>query len=93
MKEKFGKTPLVVSIQGTGEASGKTILQFMLADFLREKGHEVFLSDAANGDAIMQGNMRRREMMGAEKDIIPMPVYIHVTKDAFADPRECLTGC
>ena len=85
----FGSVPLVVTIHGRGPCTGKTTLQFLLAQFLADRGHKVHVTDAAVGDSIFKGVLRHYRHPA---NIIPMPVFLHVATDADVPPMHHLDG-
>lgn len=90
-RKPHGEIPLLVTIHGPGACSGKTVLQLLLADVLRERGHAVYVSDAAVGDAITKHVVKRHEA-GGQGEVIPMPVYLHVSASKVTDPLSHLDG-
>lgn len=86
----FGKTPLLVTIHGQGRASGKTTLQFLLADFLKSRGHPVHVSDEKTEEFILK---RSATMYRKQPDrIVPNPIYLHVSDREIDEPTSVLDG-
>lgn len=82
--EQFGNTPLIVTIQGAGAASGKTTLQFFLADFLKSRGYAVCVSDQ-KADIHDIANYSRYHRQNPPSKIIPQPVFLHVSDENVCD--------
>lgn len=84
---------LTIVIRGPGPASGKTVLQMLLAEFLSKRGHKVKISDSAhrtvNGRNKVLSDIMKRRLF--RDQVMPMPVAIHVNGVSIGSPEE-LTG-
>lgn len=84
--------PLLLTIAGDGGESGKTVIQFLLAEFLSSRGHAVYLSDETSSAAILEGNLRRYGKAGRIDTITPMPIYLHVRNESANEQHEFLAA-
>jgi hypothetical protein len=85
-----GPTPLSVIIHGNGPASGKTSLQFLLADFLKSRGHAIHVSDDRTEDYVFK---RSATIYRKQPDsVVPTAVYLHVSSEQVTNPTSALAG-
>ena len=82
IKPNFGKTPLFVSIKGQAPCTGKTTIQFLMADFLANQGHKVFVSDSAVGNQVFKNNLKQFNFSGHPAKVLPLEIYLHVESDS-----------
>jgi hypothetical protein len=71
--------------------SGKTTLQFLLADFLKSQGHSVFVTDENTEDWRLP-HYTDHHQRHPPAQLLPNPVYLHIAAKQVTDPREDVHG-
>lgn len=77
----YTHSPLKITIEGVAGPSGKTLMQFLLAEFLISKGHSVHLADTTTSPDILLDTMNwyHRGHYRDHMNTNPVEVYLAVT--------------